>query len=122
MGQLIVFISTYYVPLHLVLSRSHTIILLALAYFGVHFFWNNNEDLFYLDDAPTTTNSIRNLIIQCIFLNNFMAPLLNHFCLPSSMAFRLANIYMFRRNNKILFVTSCFVAWLIGYILFIKWV
>nr|YP_009671098.1 Ycf1 [Passiflora tetrandra]YP_009671110.1 Ycf1 [Passiflora tetrandra]QCX30320.1 Ycf1 [Passiflora tetrandra]QCX30321.1 Ycf1 [Passiflora tetrandra] len=122
MGQLMVFISTYYAPLHLALGRSHTITLLALAYFVFHFYWNSNEDYFYFDYGPTTRNSMRNLIIQCVFLNNFISPLLNHFLLPSSMAVRLANIYMFRCNNKILFVTSSFVAWLIGYILFIKWV
>ncbi|KAI5650095.1 hypothetical protein M9H77_36100 [Catharanthus roseus] len=32
---------------------------------------------------------------------------------------RLVNIYMFRCNNKMLFVTSSFVGWLIGHILFI---
>ncbi|WZY78270.1 hypothetical protein YC2023_024654 [Brassica napus] len=32
-----------------------------------------------------------------------------HFILPSSMLARLVNIYMFRCNNKMLFVTSSFV-------------
>ncbi|CAH2052022.1 unnamed protein product [Thlaspi arvense] len=35
---------------------------------------------------------------------------------------RLVNIYMFRCNNKMLFVTSSFVGWLMGHILFMKWV
>ncbi|KAL7174194.1 hypothetical protein ACSBR2_033448 [Camellia fascicularis] len=37
------------------------------------------------------------------------------------MLARLVNIYMFRCNNKMLFVTSSFVGWLIGHILFMKW-
>ncbi|KAF4381291.1 hypothetical protein F8388_016247 [Cannabis sativa] len=47
---------------------------------------------------------------------------IGHFILPSSMLVRLVNIYMFRCNNKMLFVTSSFVGWLIGHILFMKWV
>nr|YP_009711450.1 Ycf1-like protein [Homalium paniculiflorum]QGA46992.1 Ycf1-like protein [Homalium paniculiflorum] len=65
---------------------------------------------------------MRNLSIQCVFLNNLIFQLFNHFILPSSMLVRLVNIYMFRCNNKMLFVTSSFVGWLIGHILFMKWV
>lgn len=67
---------------------------------------------------------MRNLSIQCVFLNNLIFQLFNHFILPSStlVTVRLVNIYMFRCNNKILFVTSSFVGWLIGHILFMKWV
>ena len=36
------------------------------------------------------------------------------------MLARLVNIYMFRYNNKMLFVTSSFVGWLIGHILFLQ--
>ena len=39
-------------------------------------------------------------------LNNLIFQLLNHFILPSSMLARLVNIYMFRCNNKMLFVTN----------------
>ena len=63
---------------------------------------------------------MHNLSIQCVFLNNLIFQLFNHFVLPSSMLARLVNIYMFRCNNKMLFVTSSFVGWLIGHILFMK--
>ncbi|KAL9280441.1 putative protein TIC214 [Arabidopsis thaliana] len=56
---------------------------------------------------------MRNLCIQCVFLNNLIFQLFNHFILPISMLARLVNIYMFRCNNKMLFVTSSFVGWLI---------
>ncbi|KAM0954132.1 hypothetical protein DsansV1_C01g0007581 [Dioscorea sansibarensis] len=65
--------------------------------------------------------NLRNLNIQCVFLNNLIFQLLNHFVLPSSTLSRLVSIYMFRCNNKILFVTSSFVGWLIGHFLFMKW-
>ncbi|KAJ0477904.1 putative photosystem I PsaA/PsaB [Helianthus annuus] len=65
---------------------------------------------------------MRNLSIQCVFLNNLIFQLLNHFILPSSMLARLVNIFMFRCNSKMLFVTSSFVGWIIGHILFMKWV
>nr|YP_010615581.1 Ycf1 [Sium ventricosum]WAU33593.1 Ycf1 [Sium ventricosum] len=119
-GQLMMFISIYYAPLHLALGRPHTITVLALPYLLFHFFWNNHKNLFYY--GSTTRNSMRNLSIQCVFLNNLIFQLFNHFILPSSMLARLVNIYMFRCNNKMLFVTSSFVGWLIGHILFMKWV
>nr|YP_009490232.1 hypothetical chloroplast RF19 [Itea chinensis]AWH11674.1 hypothetical chloroplast RF19 [Itea chinensis] len=119
-GQLMMFISIYYAPLHLALGRPHTITVLALPYLLFHFFWNNHKHFF--DYGSTTRNSMRNLSIQCVFLNNLIFQLFNHFILPSSMLARLVNIYMFRCNNKILFVTSSFVGWLIGHILFMKWI
>nr|YP_009316840.1 hypothetical chloroplast RF19 [Morus cathayana]YP_010147782.1 hypothetical chloroplast RF19 [Morus alba]YP_010481272.1 hypothetical protein RF1 [Morus australis]QST19176.1 hypothetical protein RF1 [Morus mongolica]AOW43737.1 hypothetical chloroplast RF19 [Morus cathayana]QQV68140.1 hypothetical chloroplast RF19 [Morus alba]UVN17214.1 hypothetical protein RF1 [Morus australis]WGO77075.1 hypothetical chloroplast RF19 [Morus australis] len=119
-GQLMMFISIYYAPLHLALGRPHTITVLALLYLLFHFFWNNHKHFF--DYGSTNRNSMRNLSIQCVFLNNLIFQLFNHFILPSSMLVRLVNIYMFRCNNKMLFVTSSFVGWLIGHILFMKWV
>nr|YP_010477662.1 hypothetical protein RF1 [Polystachya tenuissima]UVI18039.1 hypothetical protein RF1 [Polystachya tenuissima] len=119
-GQLMMFISIYYAPLHLALGRPHTITVLVLPYLLFHFFWNNHKNFF--DYGSTTRNSMRNLNIQCVFLNNLIFQLFNHFILPSSTLARLVNIYMFRCNNKILFLTSSFVGWLIGHILFMKWV
>nr|YP_010725002.1 Ycf1 protein [Witsenia maura]WDW32215.1 Ycf1 protein [Witsenia maura] len=119
-GQLMMFISIYYAPLHLALGRPHTITVLVLPYLLFHFFWNNHKNFFYY--GSTTRNSMRNLSIQCVFLNNLIFQLFNHFILPSSTLARLVNIYMFRCNNKMLFVISSFVGWLIGHILFMKWV
>nr|YP_010423615.1 hypothetical protein RF1 [Laportea grossa]USG97089.1 hypothetical protein RF1 [Laportea grossa] len=119
-GQLMMFISIYYAPLHLALGRPHTITVLALPYLLFHFFWNNHKHFF--DYQSTNRNSMRNLSIQCVFLNNLIFQLFNHFILPSSMLVRLVNIYMFRCNNKKLFLTSSFVGWLIGHILFMKWI
>ncbi|RZC92515.1 hypothetical protein C5167_041858, partial [Papaver somniferum] len=110
----------YYAPLHLALGRPHTITVLVLPYLLFHFFWNNHKNVF--DYGSTTRNSMRNLSIQCVFLNNLIFKLFNHFILPSSTLARLVNIYMFRCNNKMLFVTSSFVGWLICHILFMKWV
>ncbi|KAL5697131.1 Ycf1p [Ranunculus cassubicifolius] len=121
-GQLIMFISIYYAPLHLSLGKPHTITVLILPYLLFHFFWNNHKNFFDFGSGSTTVNSMRNLSIQCIFLNNLIFQLFNHFILPSSTLARLINIYMFRYNNKIFFVTSSFVGWLIGHILFMKWV
>lgn len=119
-GQLMMFISIYYAPLHLALSRPHTITVLVVPYLLFHFFWNNHKNFF--DYGSTHRNSMRNLSIQCVFLNNLIIQLFNHFILPSSTLARLVNIYMFRCNNKILFLTSSFVGWLIGHILLMKWV
>ncbi|KAK8317338.1 hypothetical protein V6Z12_A13G104300 [Gossypium hirsutum] len=101
-GQLMMFISIYYVPLHLALGKSHTITVLALPYLLFHFFWNNHNDFF--DHKRPTRNSMRNLSIQCVFLNNLIIQLFNHFILPSSM------------------LASSFFGWLIGHILLMKWV
>nr|UQJ77029.1 hypothetical chloroplast RF19 [Sophora sp. ND-2022] len=119
-GQLMMFISIYYAPLHLALGRPHTITVIALPYLLFHFFCNNHKH--FLNYASTNQNSMRNFSIQRIFLNNLIFQLLNLFILPSSMLVRLVNIYMFRCNNQFLFLTSSFVGWLIGHILFMKWV
>ncbi|KAJ0555560.1 hypothetical protein HanIR_Chr07g0303501 [Helianthus annuus] len=119
-GQLIMFISFYYAPLHLALGRPHTITVLTLPYLLFHFFCNSKKN--FLNYGSTTRNSMRNLSIQCVFLNNLIFQLLNHFVLASSMLARLVNIFMFRYNSKMLFVTSSFVGWIIGHILFMKWV
>ncbi|KAL6496624.1 Ycf1p [Orobanche hederae] len=116
-GQLVMFISIYYAPLHLALGRPHTITALALPYILFHFFWNNHKHFFDYGFTP----SMHNLSVQCVFLNNLIFPLFNHFILQSSMLARLVNIYMFRCNNKMLFLTSSFFGWLIGHILFMKW-
>nr|YP_010758293.1 hypothetical chloroplast RF1 [Platanus orientalis]QWK41156.1 hypothetical chloroplast RF1 [Platanus x hispanica]WEW63656.1 hypothetical chloroplast RF1 [Platanus orientalis] len=121
-GQLMMFISIYYAPLHLALGRPHTITVLVLPYLLFHFFWHNHKYFLNINYGSTIRNSIRNLNIQCVFLNNLIFPLFNHFILPSSTLARLINIYMFQCNNKMLFVTSSFVGWLIGHILFMKWV
>lgn len=59
MGQLMMFISIYYAPLHLAVGRSHTIIFLALLYL-------------YFISSTTITNTIfiRDLLPQtlCIIL------------------------------------------------------
>ena len=119
-GQLMMFISIYYAPLHLALGRPHTITVIALPYLLFHFFCNNHKH--FLNYASTNQNSMRNFSIQRIFLNNLIFQLLNLFILPSSMLVRLVNIYMFRCNNPFFFLTSSFVGWLIGHILFMKWV
>nr|YP_010317350.1 hypothetical chloroplast RF19 [Lantana camara]UNB14664.1 hypothetical chloroplast RF19 [Lantana camara] len=119
MGQLVRFISIYYAPLHLALGRPHTITFLALPSLFSQFLWNNHKH--FSDYESTPRNSMRNFSIQCVFLNNLIFQLFNHFLFPSSMLVRLVNIYMFRCNNKMLFVTSSFVGWLIGLILFLKW-
>nr|YP_010512364.1 hypothetical protein Ycf1 [Andira humilis]UXL83688.1 hypothetical protein Ycf1 [Andira humilis] len=116
-GQLMMFISIYYAPLHLALGRPHTITVIALPYLLFHFFCNNHKHFLYKNP-----NSIRNFSIQRIFLNNLIFQLLNPFGLPSSMLVRLVNIYMFLYNNKLLFSTSSFVGWLIGHIFLMKWI
>nr|YP_010494791.1 Ycf1 protein [Lactuca paradoxa]UWM97738.1 Ycf1 protein [Lactuca paradoxa] len=117
-GQLIMFISIYYAPLHLALGRPHTITVLALPYLLFHFFCNTHKHFF--DYGSTNRNSMRNLSIQCVFLNNLIFQLFNHFILPSSMLARLVRFFMFRSNSKMIFVTSSFVGWIIGHILLMK--
>ncbi|WOG80940.1 hypothetical protein DCAR_0100085 [Daucus carota subsp. sativus] len=101
-AQLMMFISIYYAPLHLALGRPHTITVLALPYLLFHFFWKNHKNFF--DYGSTTRNSMRNLSIQCVFLNNLIFQLFNHFILPSSMLARLYSLIyylclLFRQNT-----------------------
>nr|YP_009573002.1 photosystem I assembly protein Ycf1 [Plantago ovata]QBE89883.1 photosystem I assembly protein Ycf1 [Plantago ovata] len=120
-GQLLMFLSIYYPPLYIALGRPNTITVLALSYFWLNC-WSKKD---FFDYESTARNSMRNFRIQWLFVNNLIFQLLNHFFFPSSMLARLVNIYMFRCNNKMLFVTSNFVGWLIGWVIvhnfFRKW-
>nr|URQ21548.1 hypothetical chloroplast RF19 [Triosteum pinnatifidum] len=123
MGQLVMFISIYYAPLHLVLGRPHTITAITFPYLWFRFFRGNNDKKQkkkVFSYRSTTRNSVRNLSTQWLFLNSLVFQSLNPYFLPSAMLSRLVNIYMFRCNNKMLFLTSSFVGWLIGYILLMK--
>nr|QJF73477.1 hypothetical chloroplast RF19 [Caragana jubata] len=126
-GQLMMFISIYYAPLHLALSRPHTITALTLPYLLFNFF-DKNDKYYYLDSGYKldyrykNQDSIRNFSIYKVFLNNLLFQLLNPLLFPSSILIRLVNIYLFRCNNKLLFLTSSFVGWLIGHIFLTKWI
>nr|QFG71100.1 Ycf1 protein [Mammillaria supertexta] len=118
-GQLLIFVSIYYTPLHLALGGPHTITFLVPFCLLLLYYRYNSENF----SQPTRQILMHNPTTQCIFLINLLFQLLNHFFFPSSMLARLVNIYTFRyNNNKMLFVTSSFVGWLIGQILFMKWV
>ncbi|KAL5696874.1 Ycf1p [Ranunculus cassubicifolius] len=86
-GQLIMFISIYYAPLHLSLGKPHTITVLILPYLLFHFFWNNHKNFFDFGSGSTTVNSMRNLSIQSnkylvSELKNFMARIFSRMPLP----------------------------------------
>nr|YP_009771881.1 hypothetical chloroplast RF19 [Baphia racemosa]QIT02666.1 hypothetical chloroplast RF19 [Baphia racemosa] len=117
-GQLMMFISIYYAPLHLALGRPHTITVITLPYLFFHFFSNNHKH--FLNYGYKNPNSIRHFSIQRIFFKNLIFQLLTPPLLPSSMLIRLVNIYIFQCNNTFLFLTSSFMGWLIGHILFMK--
>nr|UDH55188.1 Ycf1 protein [Amorpha californica var. napensis] len=118
-GQLMMFLSIYYAPLHLALGTPHIITVIALPYLLFHFCRKNHKH--FLNYGYKNPNLIRNFSIQRIFFNNLIFQLLNPLILPSSTLVRLVNIYMFRGNNKLLFLTSSFVGWLIGHIFLMKW-
>nr|YP_010965000.1 hypothetical chloroplast RF19 [Vicia tibetica]WNM89903.1 hypothetical chloroplast RF19 [Vicia tibetica] len=123
-GQLMMFISIYYAPLHLALSRPHTITVLTLPYLFFNFVHKNDKHYYSggwgwapkLDSGYKNPNSIRNFRIYKVFLNHLFFQLLNPFLFPSSILIRLMNVYLFRSNNKLFFLTSSFVGWFIGQI------
>ena len=115
MGQLIILLSIYSKPLYLLLGRPHIITALTLPYLFGQFLWSNHYEF-------DPYKSLHSFNTQLVFLNNLTFPLFYHFMLPNIMLARSANIYLFQCNNKILFVISSFVSWLIGLSLFIKYV
>nr|AHY33605.1 hypothetical chloroplast RF19 [Vigna unguiculata] len=119
-GQLIMFMSIYYAPLHLALGRPHTITVIAIPYLLFQFFGNSQKN--FLNYGYKNPNSIRNFSIQRRFFQNLLFQFLNPLFLPSSIFMRFINIYLFRCNNKLLFLTSSFIGWIIGHTFFIKWI
>ncbi|KAL5696887.1 NADH:ubiquinone reductase (H(+)-translocating) [Ranunculus cassubicifolius] len=65
-GQLIMFISIYYAPLHLSLGKPHTITVLILPYLLFHFFWNNHKNFFDFGSGSTTVNSMRRMPLPLV--------------------------------------------------------
>lgn len=97
-GQLIIFMSIYYAPLHLALGRPHTITVIAIPYLLYQFFGNSKKK--FLNYGYKNPNSIRNFSIQRIFFQNLLFQFLNPLFLPSSIFMRFVNIYLFLRKTK----------------------
>ncbi|KAL6514440.1 hypothetical protein OROMI_034262 [Orobanche minor] len=116
MGQLIMFISIYYAPLHLTLDIAHALTAMTVPYLLLHFLWYNHNKFF--DSEPK--NSMYDFGLLCLFLNSFIFQFLNSFVLPSSILARSVQIYKFRSNNKMLFLTSSLFGWVIGQFIFMK--
>nr|QWL15999.1 hypothetical chloroplast RF19 [Plantago crassifolia]QWL16019.1 hypothetical chloroplast RF19 [Plantago crassifolia] len=112
MGQLIMFISIFYAPLHLVLGQSNTLSVLSLSYLLLNFC--NHKNFFGYGSA--NQGSIGNGKIVVLFLSNLIFQCLNHFFFPSAVIYRLINVYVFRSNKKMLFLTSSFAGWLFGWV------
>nr|WNN67067.1 hypothetical chloroplast RF1 [Cuscuta gronovii] len=115
LGQLGQLLSIYYAPLYIAFGRPYTLTVLTLIYFLVNLFGNNLDK--NASSFGAYGNTIRNLEILCIFLNNLILQLLNTCIFPSSTLARVVNVYLFRCNNKMVFLISSFSAWLIGQIL-----
>jgi len=114
------FVSIYYAPLHLAFGRPHTITVIAIPYLLFQFFSNSKKN--FLNYGYKNPNSIRNFSIQRIFFQNLLFQFFNPLLLPSSIFMRFINIYLFRCNNKLLFLTSSFIGWIIGHTFFMKWI
>nr|YP_010760362.1 Ycf1 protein [Cuscuta micrantha]WEY30341.1 Ycf1 protein [Cuscuta micrantha] len=118
LGQLGQFLSIYYAPLYIAFGRPYTLTVLTFIYFLVNLFGNNLDK--NASSFGAYGNTIRTLEILCIFLNNLIFQLLNTCIFPSSTLARVVNVYLFRCNNKMMFLISSFSAWLIGQILVLK--
>ncbi|KAH9555140.1 hypothetical protein CY35_08G098700, partial [Sphagnum magellanicum] len=87
-GQFIIFLSIYYIPLYMILIKPHTVTLLVLPY--ILFYWYRTEDLLdYQSLCPIT--SISDARVHKIFLDSLILQLLNPVLLPSLVLTRLVN-------------------------------
>nr|UDP58725.1 hypothetical chloroplast RF19 [Dracaena serrulata] len=82
-GQLMMFISIYYAPLHLALGRPHTITVLVLPYLLFHFFWNNHKNFFLL----------------WIYYQKFNAKSQHSMCIPEKSNFSIIQPFHFTKFN-----------------------
>ena len=121
MGQFVMFTSIYDGPLHQVLVQPHNLIMLFLSSFFVQLFWTNlktlrNTEFLHPEDAIIKRRRV--LRLQLEFMLNFFVQLCNPYLEPDSMVPRLVSIFLYNNENKILFVISSFVGWLIGHVFF----
>ncbi|CAA2989164.1 Ycf1, partial (chloroplast), partial [Olea europaea subsp. europaea] len=96
-GQLMIFISIYYAPLHLALGRPHTITALALPYLLFHFFWNNPKHFF---DYGSTTRDLM-FIIQIKKMSLKRHSIFVNFSNYSTIIIRMQNNYCSLRVQPI---------------------
>jgi hypothetical protein len=116
-GQFVMFISLFYRPLRIALNKPQAITFISVPYL-YYIRWSSGELLVNNESHSMRT---RNLGIQRIFVNNLFCQLLNNlFFFPSTAFYNLLRVYMFRYDNKTLFLLSSFVGWLIGHILLVK--
>nr|WBR76431.1 hypothetical protein RF1 [Ceratostigma minus]WBR76443.1 hypothetical protein RF1 [Ceratostigma minus] len=115
MGQLLTFISIYHRPLHLALGSPHTISFLIIPFLYGHFVWRNHFAFTERDG-----DFLPSFLLQRAFLQNFVCQLCNPLIFPNSTLVRLVNVSMFRCKNKMLFLTSSFLGWLIGQFFLMK--
>lgn len=115
LGQLIIFLSIYYLPFYIILIKPHTITLLVLPY--ILFYWYRIKDL--LDyQSLRSISSINDPRIYKVFFDSLIFQLFNPVLLPSPVLARLANLFFFRYSNNFIFVLSCFFGWLSGHYFF----
>lgn len=121
LGHFVVFGSVFYMPLHLILGNAHIILTLITLYLCFAFWFKD-----FLDYGSTTGNTLSNWNVAAL---QIIWQVTNRLVLPSPTLARLGYVYMFRFNNKTLFLRfntkmvfliSWFVGWLIGHILFLK--
>jgi hypothetical protein len=137
-GQFMTVLAIYYAPLHRAFQGPHKVVVVIPATILIWFMRTNsivtlhpyfehrsgspfrlirNRPRDFSNDESTIMRKLR---IPCIFLNSMLIPILNYFVVPSSILGRLVDVYMFRCDNKIAFVTSSFFGWLLGNLLVIQ--
>nr|YP_008474533.1 conserved hypothetical protein Ycf1 [Lygodium japonicum]AGI51452.1 conserved hypothetical protein Ycf1 [Lygodium japonicum] len=115
MGQFLLFSAILYSPLYLAILKPHIATIAVIPY--MFFYWFETKNLpDYQVLRPI--RSIRNLKIVGILLNSFLFQILNPILLPNPALARLLHLFLFRYSNNPLFLTSSFLGWLIGHVLF----
>nr|YP_010574397.1 hypothetical protein Ycf1 [Halophila ovalis]YP_010574402.1 hypothetical protein Ycf1 [Halophila ovalis]UZH94408.1 hypothetical protein Ycf1 [Halophila ovalis]UZH94413.1 hypothetical protein Ycf1 [Halophila ovalis] len=137
-GQFMTVLAIYYAPLHRAFQGPHKVAVVIPATIFIWFMRTNlgstlhpyfehrsgspfrlirNRPINFPDDESII---MRKFGTPCIFLNSMLIPILNYFVVPSSIPGRLVDVYMFRCDNKIAFVTGSFFGWILGNLLVIQ--
>nr|YP_009231673.1 hypothetical protein RF1 [Hydnora visseri]ALZ49991.1 hypothetical protein RF1 [Hydnora visseri] len=112
-GRFIIIISTLYTPFYRLFNKPHCITTFMVLILVWHWLKKKDRKLYY-DDYYDDLDK-RKLIL----LTNLIVQILNYFIVPNSALLRSMNVFIFKCNNKKVFLLFNLVGSLIGYYAFI---
>nr|YP_010428228.1 hypothetical protein RF1 [Hydnora triceps]USN93677.1 hypothetical protein RF1 [Hydnora triceps] len=110
-GRCIIIISTLYTPFYRLFNKPHCITIFMVLILVWHWLKLKDQKFYFNEDDLDKK--------KLILLTNLVFQILNYFIVPNSALLRSMNVFIFKCNNKKVFLLFNLVGSLIGYYVFI---